>query len=151
MTVSLLPVLRGDVKTSWRHYAGAQVLAMSAWTFAMRRCPEMPQAERMPYYLGFGTTMVSVCTVAVLLGFFLSSAMPKALTLMFLMSNPLFFVLLLWPSRTDPMLGWALFFGCFVGPIAYTLSPNSSVVVTGFAGGTLAYLLTRWQGSKVAK
>jgi predicted branched-subunit amino acid permease len=139
MTVSLMPHLRGSQKTGFKHYLAAQFLAMSAWTFAMRRCPDLPEQERLPYYMGFAVTMVMVCSMMTCIGFFMASQMPQAVTMALVISNPIFFTLLLAPNAKDKLIGFAMLLGVVIGPLSYYLHPASSIVVTGLVGGTLAF------------
>jgi len=69
MTVALLPTLRSGDRPPWRIYAAVHLLAMTGWAASMRRCPDLPQAGRLPWFVGFAFTNWVCCLVATAVGY----------------------------------------------------------------------------------
>jgi len=142
MTVALLPMLRTERVPSWKLFLAAHVLAMSAWAVAMRRMPTQAPRERLPFFFGFAATMWTGCLAATAAGYLLAARMPEPVTLAFVFSNPLYFLLLLAPDlrRLTPQ-SLALAAGAVAGPLAHFVVPQCSVVIGGVVGGTVAFAL----------
>jgi len=143
MTVALMPMLRAPGRAGWHYYVGAHLLAMTGWAVSMQRCPEMPAAARLPYFLGFSVTLFVVAALASATGFIASDALGPTLKLGLVFMNPVYFIIVLGGDIRGRMMGTALAFGAIAGPLAYLYTPQWSVLVAGLAGGTLAFLLTR--------
>jgi len=76
------------------------------------------------------------------LGYFVAGWVPTAVTLGLVFINPLFFLLTFtdvkpWANRL------AIGLGCLMGPAFYVLDADSSLLLTGLVGGTLAYWIDR--------
>jgi predicted branched-subunit amino acid permease len=76
MTVALLPMLRSPERHSWRIYAAVHLLAMTGWAASMRRCPQLPDAQRLPWFVGFALTNWIACVVATAIGYALAESLP---------------------------------------------------------------------------
>ena len=143
MTVSLMPMLRVPGRPAWHYYIGAHLLAMTGWAVSMQRCPDMPAPRRLPYFLGFSTTLFVVAALASAAGFVASDALGPTLKLGLVFMNPVYFIIVLGGDIRGRMMGAALVLGAVAGPLAYLYTPQWSVLVAGLGGGTLAFLLTR--------
>lgn len=144
MAVSLIPVLRPDARGRGELYAGAFVLSTMAWTHAMRRCPDLPAGERMPYFWGVALSNVVVVVVGTAVGHTLAGTVAPEILLGLVFLTPVFFLLLFAaesPGRSGAM---ALVFGAALGPAIHTVSPEWSVLANGLLAGTAAYALGRF-------
>lgn len=143
MTVSLMPMLRAPGHAAWRYYAGAHLLAMTGWAVAMRRCPDLPAAARLPFFIGFSVTLFATAALATALGFTASDALGRTLKLGLVFMNPVYFVIVLAGDVRGRMMALSLAFGAVAGPASYLYTPQWSVLIAGLAGGTLAFGLAR--------
>jgi predicted branched-subunit amino acid permease len=141
MTVSLLPILRGPRQGRKLDYVAAQLVAMTGWAVAMRRGPEMPQEERMPYFIGFTLTIWSASVLATAAGFFIADSLPAIAKMGFVFLNPVYFLLVLLGDARERTIVLSLAGGAICGPLIYLASPQWSVLAGGLIGGTLAFLI----------
>ena len=143
MAVTLMPMLRAPGIPSWRYYFAGYVMAMTSWAVAIRRLPDLPERARLPYFLGFALTLLSVAMLCTLAGFFLAGSLPGPIRLAFIFANPLYFTLLLTADIRERTVAWALGCGAVAGPLIHLLAPSWSVIGGGLIGGTVAFLATR--------
>jgi predicted branched-subunit amino acid permease len=141
MAVTLLPQLRTPALAPWRLYAAAQMLAMSSWAVTMRRLPTLAPADRLPFYVSFGLTMGIGCAGFTAIGYLLATQLPAQVTLAFVVSNPIYFLLLLTADLRLRLQRLALAAGAIAGPLAHLVTPEWSVIVGGVVGGTVAFVL----------
>jgi predicted branched-subunit amino acid permease len=140
MTVALLPTLQSQKRPPWRLYAAVHLLAMTGWAASMRRCPELPQAERLPWFVGFAFTNWMCCLVATAIGYALADSLPPLVRQGLVFVGPLYFVLIL-TGETRTRHGMAsLACGGVAGPLIYSVTPEWSVLLGGLIGGTVAFL-----------
>jgi len=143
MTVALLPTLRSSDWRPWRIYAAVHLLAMTGWAASMRRVPELPREERLPWFVGFALTNWVACLVATAVGYLLAGSMPPLVKQGLVFVGPLYFVLILTGETRSRHGVAALACGAVVGPLIYTVAPEWSVLLGGLIGGTLAYAAVR--------
>jgi predicted branched-subunit amino acid permease len=143
MTLALLPYLREGKPASWRLYAAAQLVAVTGWAAAMRRCPHVPPDERLPYFAGFTVPLVCGAAVGTAAGFTLADAMPRDVMLALVFVNPVYFMLVFVGDVRQRPAVLALAIGAAAGPWAHALTPSWSLLLTGLVGGTAAFLLDR--------
>ncbi len=142
MTMTLLPVIRNR-RYGWWIFLIAQLVAMTSWAVAMQRCPDLPAQQRMPYFIGFGTTCIAASAACGIIRHVLAGAFPPLVRLGFVFLTPVyFFVILIGDARTR-LAAIALACGALAGPLFYLLTPQWSVLAAGFAGGTLAYFMQK--------
>jgi predicted branched-subunit amino acid permease len=141
MTVALLPLLRPPGRPSWRLYAAVHLLAMTGWAASMRRCPELPLEQRLPWFVGFALTNWAACVVFTALGYTLAGSLPPLVRQGLVFVGPLYFVLILsGETRTRHGIA-ALACGAIAGPLLHLALPQWSVILGGVIGGTLAWVL----------
>jgi predicted branched-subunit amino acid permease len=143
MTITLLPLLRDRTHTRWRYYAGAHFIAMMSWAFCMRRCPDLPAVERMAYLVGHSTVCIAVGCVAGGCGYLAAGLIPPAVQLGLVFLAPVNFVIILVGDLKERIALLSLVCGATAGPLLYLLTPQWSLLLAGFGGGTLAYALNR--------
>lgn len=141
MTAALMPALRHPRWRGWHYYLVGQFVAMTGWAVAMRRCPQMRPAERLPYFLGFALMLWLACAAGTTAGFYLSHLFTERITLGLIFLNPMYFVLIL-TAETRTRLGiTALLCGAAAGPLLHLAVPQWSLILGGLLGGTAAFLI----------
>lgn len=147
MTVSLMPLLRAAGTRRVHLYLTAQLVAMTGWAVAMRRCPELKPEDRLPYYLGFAIACWFASLVGTGAGYYFAHAFPPLLKLGLVFLSPLyFFVMLACEVRQRAWL-LAMAAGALLAPGFHLVSPEWSILTSGLAGGTLAFLVIRASGA----
>lgn len=143
MTVALLPMLRSAGRPTWRLYAAVHLLAMTGWAASMRRCPELPLDQRLPWFVGFALTNWVASLVFTAVGYGLAESLPPLVRQALVFIGPLYFVLILTGETRTRHGVLALACGALAGPLIYLAAPQWSVLLGGLIGGTLAWALLR--------
>ena len=143
MTIALVPVMREPSRRALDLYAAAQLLSMTSWAWAVRRCPDLPREERLAYFLGFSLTCWSVSLVATAAGYYLSDSLPPLVRLGLVFLNPVYFVVVLLGDTRNRLFALALAFGGATGPLFHLVDPQWSVLLAGVIGGSAAYAVHR--------
>ena len=143
MTVALLPMLRSPDRPNWQIGAAVHLLAMTGWAASMRRCPELPQAQRLPWFVGFALTNWVACVVSTAVGYGLAESLPPLVRQGLVFVGPLYFVLILTGESRTRHGVLALACGAMAGPLIYLAAPQWSVLLGGLIGGTVAWGLLR--------
>lgn len=146
MTITLLPVIRGDSHSRGTVLLAAQLVAMTGWAWAMQRCPAMPRASRMPYFIGFAATCWLVSIVATAVGYLAAGSFPAPVRLGFVFLTPVYFLVILVGDVRTLLAACALACGAIAGPLFHLASPEWSVPLAGVVGGTVAYWIQRRYG-----
>ena len=139
MTVALMPYLRAPGTPRWRYYVVSHFVAVTAWAAAMRVCPNLPAAQRLPYFAGFGTALWSTCLVTTALGFYLAGELPGIVTLGLVFLNPIYFMLVFVADARHRGRILALIIGALLGPPLHLVSADWGLLITGLLAGTLAF------------
>ena len=141
MVVTLFPQLhrrdRNPLLYLWVH-----MLAMTAWAVSMREFPRMRPQHRLNYFIGLALPCWLISPLGTVLGYYVAGWVPTPVTLALVFINPLFFLLTFtdvkpWGNRL------AIGLGCLLGPLFFMLDADSSLLLTGLVGGTVAYLIDR--------
>lgn len=143
MTLTLLPVLRVPGRRRWRLYAAAHVIAVTGWAVAMLRCPHMPPAQRLSYFIGFALTLLAGSMAGTAVGFLLSGVVPPAVSLGLIFVNPVYFMLLFLGDLRDRSRVLALVLGAGLTPVVHAVAPTWGLLITGVVAGSLAFALGR--------
>ena len=146
MTVTLMPVIRDRAHRPWIYYLAAQCVAMSSWVICMRRGHEMPAPQRVPYLCGLATGFISIGVCAGMLGYFIAGSIPDFMQIGMVFLAPVYFVIFLIVEIRTRLVAIALACGGVAGPLLFLVTPQWSVLVAGFAGGTVAYAINRALG-----
>lgn len=143
MTLMLMPQMRHGSHRAWHYYALAQLLALTGWTMAIARFPSIPQAERLAWFYGFALVCLGASAAATGAGFLLAGELTPLAKAGLVFMAPMYYLLILLGGVQGRTAALGLACGALAGPLAYLAAPQWSVLVGGFAGGTLAYLLLR--------
>jgi predicted branched-subunit amino acid permease len=143
MTVALMPLLRHPGTPRWRYYFFAHFIAITGWTIAMQRCPDLPTDQRLPYFAGFAMTLWSVTLTATGFGFVLASLVPDYITLGLVFLNPIYFMLVFAADFRHRIRALALGLGAVTGPFLHLVDPDWGLLATGLLAGSAAFLVDR--------
>jgi predicted branched-subunit amino acid permease len=146
MTVTLLPVLHARGRAPWKYYLAAQGIAMSSWMVCMRRCPDMPAAHRLPYFAGLTCALMAVSIGAGVFGFLVAESIPALMQIGLVFLAPVYFFVFLIVEVRSRLAAIAIACGGVAGPLFYLLTPQWSVLLAGFVGGTLAFAIHKILG-----
>ena len=143
MTVALMPYLRAPGRPRWHYYLFAHYVAVTGWAAAMRRCPSLPEDQRLPYFAGFAVALWSMCLVTTAVGFFLSDLLPGYVTLGLVFLNPIYFMLVFVADARHRARILALAVGALAGPLLHLVSADWGLLLTGVLAGSLAFFADR--------
>ncbi len=142
MTLTLFPQFSEEDKSKGA-FGAVHLLAMTAWAVSMREFPRISAQYRRSYFVGLGFFCWMLALPGTALGYLLAGMVSKSITIGLIFINPLFFVL----TFTEIKTNWsrlAVLAGGILGPIFYTLDPDSSLLLSGLIGGTGAYCVDRF-------
>ncbi len=148
MTVALMPYLRSPGTPRWRYYLFAHWVAVTGWAAAMRRCPSLPEPERLPYFAGFAVTLWSMTLVTTAVGFYLADLLPGYITLGLVFLNPIYFMLVFVADAKHRARILALGIGALAGPLLHLVSADWGLLLTGLLAGSLAFFGDRLWGRR---
>jgi predicted branched-subunit amino acid permease len=143
MTVTLMPVIRDRAHRPWVYYLAAQCVAMSSWIICMRRGPELPAPDRVAYLYGLAVGFIAIGVCAGTVGYYIAESIPPVAQIGMVFLAPVYFVVFLIVEVRTRLVAIALACGGIAGPLLYLLTPQWSVLLAGFIGGTLAFALHR--------
>ncbi|HOV05264.1 MAG TPA: AzlC family ABC transporter permease [Kaistiaceae bacterium] len=145
MTMSVMPLMRTE-KTPravllWlSHY-----IAVTAWVEAMRKLPALPRSARVPYFAGFGTTLILLNLCAVSTGYLMAAVVPPQIAAGLAFLTPVYFLISLSAAAQLTADRAALALGLVFGPVFHLVAPEFDLMWTGLVAGTLAFLVHRWR------
>src|SRR3954470_12640272 len=143
MTVTLMPEIRDRSHPEWVYYVAAQCVAMSSWVICMRRGHEMPAPERIAYLGGLAAGFIAIGVVAGTVGYYIAESIPQVMQIGMVFLAPVYFFVFLIVEIRTRLVAIALICGGMAGPLLYLVTPQWSVLLAGFIGGTLAFALNR--------
>jgi len=143
MTLMLMPELRDAKHRGWMYYLAAQMLSLSGWTMAVARFPAIPRPQRLSWFFGFTLVLMSVSAASTAAGYIGADRLPSLARLALVFMVPMYYLLILSGSVRDRVAAVGLACGAVAGPLAYLLTPDWSLPLSGIAGGTAAYLFLR--------
>jgi predicted branched-subunit amino acid permease len=126
------------------------VTAISVWVEGIRLLPQRPRGERVAFYNGLGSGLMSGAIIGGALGFYLAGRLPVmfAATLLFFTPMALFMSTMRNARALLERLAFGL--GLAIGPIVAWLNFGLDLMWTGLIAGTIAYVVNRWRESKVS-
>ena len=148
MTMSLMPLIRDPRYGRATVYLAAQLISMIGWTMAMRRCPDLPTEQRIPYLIGFQLVCITAAAVSAATGHLLAGGLPPIVRLGLVFLAPVYFLMILIGDLRTRLATIAVTCGAIAGPLFFLVNPQWSVVAAGIIGGTVAYFLQRPYGKR---
>lgn len=147
MTMSIMPLLSHPRRPLWQLLLAAHLIAITNWIEGLRRLPALPEAERYPFFLGFGSTVMLSGAIATGIGYYMVAALPGVLGAAMLFTTPIFFT----ASIIAPIMTWSEALPVIIAVLLAPLAPllvgeDYALLLIGLGGGTLAFLLQRSLG-----
>ncbi|MDH5748630.1 MAG: AzlC family ABC transporter permease [Rhodospirillales bacterium] len=143
MVMTLIPLVRDGKRPRWQYYAAAHVIAVTSWIAAMKRCPSLPESQRLPYFVGFCLVIWMMSMGGTAVGFFLSGIVPQPVSLALVFLNPIYFMLILASDLKNRGRVTGIVLGALMGPLLHHLSPDWGLLITGVAAGSIGYFVSR--------
>lgn len=142
MTLALSPYIN-QWKAGWiRKLAFSHFVTLTPWAAALRYFPEMPNEERIPYYMGYSLMCISGATIGTALGHYLAAELPRPVVISLVFLSPAFFSMVFADVRHR--LGMmAVMLGAGLGPVLYDLSADWGLPATGLIAGTAAFAIEK--------
>lgn len=140
MSIALAPLLG---PSRGRRWLALPFIAVTCWAAGMRRLPMLPEAARLPWFLGFSAMSWGIGMAGTWAGHVAAPALPIEWRAALLFTNPLYFALLLAADATRPGVGPAMLAGVAAAPLAFWIGGAWGLPVAGLVGGTLAFLWLR--------
>lgn len=145
MTMALMPILRDERRPRrLLLLLASHFIAVTAWVFAMRNLESLPRAGRLPFFLGFGSSLTGFVFCMTGIAYLLVEGMPPMVAGALAMLTPIYFLCSMWSASRVSADKAALLAGLLLGPVFYLAAPGLDLLWTGLVGGTLAYLATRF-------
>ncbi|HVC10362.1 MAG TPA: AzlC family ABC transporter permease [Burkholderiales bacterium] len=143
MTATLMPMLRHERYHDWHYYGAAQLLAMTGWSMALLRFPEMPRSERLPWLTGFAAVCCAASAAATAMGYVVADQLTPLAMLGLAFLAPMYYLLILLGGVRERLVALSIAVGAVAGPLALLAWPDWSLLACGLGGGTLAWALDR--------
>ena len=141
MCLTLFPQFPEKQRSSF-YYLVVHFVAMTAWAVSMRDFPKMKPEDRLSYFTGFAFVCWAVSTPATVLGYLVAGQVPSYINLGLVFINPLFFLLTF--TEVKPRANrMAILLGGPIGLLSYLWFPDYSLLIAGFLGGTMAYMIDK--------
>lgn len=142
MTLALSPYINQWKAGLFRKLAFSHFVTLTPWAAALRYFPEMPNEERIPYYMGYSVMCITGATLGTALGHFLTAELPGPIAISLVFLSPAFFSMVFADVRHR--LGMiAVMLGAGMGPVLHDLSPDWGLPATGVIAGTAAFLIEK--------
>ncbi|MEL6750909.1 MAG: AzlC family ABC transporter permease [Pseudomonadota bacterium] len=141
MVMAFVPEVRVLGTKRWHLLLASNLVAITAWVNLMQHSDEMPRRGRLPYFLGFGLTMVIACTIAAGLVHQLAGSFPPVLMALLTFLTPLYFTMSIWNASRLSVERLALLLGVLALPAAYWASPQFAILIAGIAAGVVAFAI----------
>jgi len=143
MMVTLMPILRERDTPTWRLLLPAHFTAVNLWILGLQHDPYVPREHRITFHNGMGVGIMTVASVATVVGFHLAANLPLLFTAALLFLTPLSFLTSI--ARNARILAdqAALMLGLVLGPVLAAQHVGLDLLWTGVGGGTLAYGIHR--------
>lgn len=144
MSMALAPMLKVEGKTRrWSLLIASHFVAVTAWVYAMRNLPDFPRYGRLPFFLGFASTVSTFVFFMTGIAYLLVEQLPPIIAGSLVLLTPIYFACSLWGAARMVADKLALLVGLVLGPVFFLTFPGLDLLWTGLAGGTGAYLVDR--------
>ncbi len=143
MVMTLIPLVQDGTRPRWHYYVAAHFIAVTSWFAAMKRCPNLPEGQRLPYFLGFCMVIWMMSMGGTAVGFFLSGIVPIPVSLALVFLNPIYFMLMLASDLRNKGRLTGIVLGALIGPGLHHLSPDWGLLITGVVAGSIGYWVSR--------
>lgn len=141
MVGALVPEIRTrETKTGILLFL-SHFVAITGWVLAMETIRNVPRQHRVIYFAGIGLTLTSANVLVVGAVYAFAAQMPvEALGALFFLT-PIYFLTSLWATARDHVVKIAMVCGLVLGPLFHLVAPEFDLLLAGFIGGVLAFML----------
>lgn len=143
MTITLLPLIKDQRGFRPVHLIAGHIMAITVWLEGSRRLPQLPQHLRLAHFFGIGGGMYLSTNLGTVVGYLAAGLLPALLLAALLFMTPVYFLLSLAFGARSRMDWISIALGITLGPLLFWLIPGPDLMITGLAGGTIAYLIGR--------
>lgn len=150
MTVTLVPELRGPKTRTITLYLLSHYIAVTAWVMALESLPAIDRRFRTAYFAGIAVALVVTNMIVTALTFNFAGDLPPIAAAALIFVTPLYFLFSLWRTAREPETHHAMVLGLALTPFFHTVYPQADILLTGLAGGVLAYGFGRYRRRKRA-
>jgi predicted branched-subunit amino acid permease len=144
MVIAIVPEMRSKSTSVWRLLFLSHFVAVTAWVISMERFKSVPKHGRSSFFLGLVLVINALVHPAVVAVYLSADSLPAEVLGALFFLTPIYFLLSLWGSARENTGRIALIVGLLLGPIFYIWLPGFDLLLTGFIGGTIAYLIGRF-------
>lgn len=139
LTMSLMPVLRGEKTKRPILYALSQFISITIWLQSLAAFKDMPREQRIPYYLGLCLSLMMLNLLTTTAGFYAAHLLPQKLLAAALMITPVYFFVSLFGTTRTKADKLAFLFGTLLAIPLIWIIPDLALLTAGVAGGSAAY------------
>ena len=150
MTMALVPEIRTPRSRTWHLLLACTLVALTAWVHTLNVARTLPVRARLPYYVGFVTTLAACATLVTVVTYLIAGTLPPLLGAGLYFLTPLYFSVSIWATCRRRVEYLAAIIGFFSAPVIAMVWPSLTVLIAGVGGGLLAYLFHRFSGRKRA-
>tara|TARA_B100001057_G_scaffold486614_1_gene568050 strand:+ start:213 stop:917 length:705 start_codon:yes stop_codon:yes gene_type:complete len=141
MAVSLFPLMMDESQPKWKYYLSCHFIAVSAWLIMKSNYEAIEKKDRVDFWIGIGSATLSVSVLATILGFYLADYLNKDMLMGLAILNPIYFTCMMVGAMKTLQIALSVILGAILGPVFYFFSPEWSILLGGFIGGSIAYLI----------
>ena len=141
MVAVFIPYVRSQGTASWKYYGASFWIAVTAWLLCMKRCPDLPENQRLSFFVGFSSLVWSGSIVGTAVGYMVPDLVPKSVTLGLVFINPIYFLVMFAGNLANRAWAYALGIGGVMGPALHLVSPDWGLLVTGLVAGTAGHFI----------
>ena len=145
MAVSLLPLVRTKETRLRDLLWPAHLTAITFWVVSLREVPFIARARRLAFCNGLGTTLISICLVANIIGYQMAAQLPPAFAAGVLFLTPISFLLSVASNNRNAADWIALLLGLALAPLIALAHTGVDVMISGTLAGAVAYGVDRWR------
>jgi predicted branched-subunit amino acid permease len=139
MVASVLPMMRTTDTKRYRLILVAHFTAVTLWVECHRFLPQVPRERRIAFVHGLGSGLVGVSLCANTIGYLLAENLSQTLASAILLLTPLSFLFSTARNSKEFADVLALVLGLALYPLASLLNSGLDILLSGVAGGTIAY------------
>ena len=141
MAVSLFPLMMDKSQPKWKYYLSCHFIAVSAWLIMKSNYKTVEKKDRVDFWIGIGSATLSVSVLATIIGFYLADYLNKDMLMGLAILNPIYFICMMVGAMKTLQITLSVILGAILGPVFYFFSPEWSILLGGFLGGSVSYLV----------
>ena len=139
MTVNLVPVIRQKNRPRWHYYFLAHFIAVTSWVYMLTNYEKITKESRFSFFLGLGSTLWILSTIATLIGFFTAGIISKKIFVAVIFLNPVYFMCMIVSVLNKPYIIATVFLSVILAPILFLFTPDWSVLLAGTISAIISY------------